>query len=329
MSLAERVGQLFMTATPATRADPAAIALIRQYHVGSIILQGRSTLGVAQTAQITGSLQANASPKLFIAADQEGGQIQALQGPGFSAIPSAVDQGMMSPTVLRTLAGQWGSQLRQAGVNLDLAPVADTVPDPSNNPPIGGYDRQYGSTPAAVAPHVSAFVQGMQGAGVDACAKHFPGLGRVTANTDFATGVLDTVTTRNDPFLAPFDAAVSANVAFVMMSTAVYTKIAPQRPAAFSPFIVTGMLRGDLHFRGVVISDDVGGAAQVSGFTPSQRALDFIAAGGDVVLTVDQSDIPTMVNAVIARASTDRGFAAIVNTAALSVLEAKSARGLL
>jgi beta-N-acetylhexosaminidase len=114
-----------------------------------------------------------------------------------------------------------------------------------------------------------------------------------------------------------------------MMSTAYYSRIDPGRPAAFSPTIVTGMLRGDLHFRGVVISDDVGSAAQVAAFAPGARAVDFIAAGGDMVLTVDSSLIGQMAAAVLARARSDAGFHALVDAAALRVLTAKKARGLL
>ena len=89
------------------------------------------------------------------------------------------------------------------------------------------------------------------------------------------------------------------------------------------------MLRGDLQFRGVVISDDVGGAAQVAAFSPGTRAVDFVAAGGDVLLTVNPAQIPEMTAAVLARAKSDQAFRAEVDTAALRVLQAKQARGLL
>ena len=124
-------------------------------------------------------------------------------------------------------------------------------------------------------------------------------------------------------------AAYPGLITLLMMSTAYYSRIDPGRPAAFSPTIVTGMLRGDLHFRGVVISDDVGSAAQVAAFAPGARAVDFVAAGGDMVLTVDSSLIGQMAAAVLARARSDIGFHALVDAAALRVLTAKKARGLL
>jgi beta-N-acetylhexosaminidase len=268
--------------------------------------------------------------QLFVATDQEGGQVQRLRGPGFSAIPSAVVQGTLTPAALQAQAKQWGRQLHAAGVNVNLAPVLDTVPSGFGpNPPVGDLQREYGRDPATVSSHGNAVALGLRAGGIDATVKHFPGLGRVTGNTDLTTGVLDQVTTRHDAYLEPFAAAIRQRVAFVMVSTAIYTRIDPNQPAAFSPTIVTGMLRKDLGFRGVIISDDVGISKQVSGRPVGARAVDFIAAGGDLVLTVDATQAPTMVAALLARAKSDRKFKAQVDAAALRVLQAKQARGLL
>jgi beta-N-acetylhexosaminidase len=336
MSLEQRVGQLFMVGTPATSADPTVAAQISNYHIGNIVLTSRSFNGIAPTANVTNALQlrttnaATAGVPLFVAADQEGGQVQVLNGPGFSAIPSALTQGTFSPHTLTLAAGAWGRQLRAAGVQVDLAPVMDTVPSPSSfNPPIGAFQREFGFTPATVAAHGTAFVQGMSANDVDSTLKHFPGLGRVSANPDDSSGVTDTVTSRGDPYLTPFAAAINAGAPFVMMSTAYYSRLDPNYPAAFSPFIINTVLRGDLHFGGVVISDDLGAARQVAAWTPATRALLFIAAGGDIVLTVDPSTIPAMYNAVLAYAKVDPAFTALVNNAALKVLQAKQARGLI
>ena len=332
MSEAQRVGQLLMVDCPSTGIGQATIAAIIQYDVGSVILDGTSLLGAQQTAQLTAQLQRQAprGVALFISTDQEGGVVQRLRGPGFSTVPSAVVQGTLAPSTLQADAGQWGTELRRAGVNVDLAPVLDTVPpDFDNNPPIGELDREYGRTPAAVTTHGLAVVRGLAAAGVDATVKHFPGLGRVTGNTDVSSGVQDTVTGRTDDYLAPFAAAIKAGAAFVMMSTAIYTRIDASRPAAFSPTIVTGMLRHDLGFSGIVISDDLGAAAQVGSYSIGARAVAFIAAGGDIVLTVDATQAAAMTAAVLARTRTDAAFKAQVDAAALAVLRAKQARGLL
>lgn len=316
-------------------ADAGTTSVIASNHVGAVILMRSSSQGVAGIASVTTALQAAAngdSIRLFVATDQEGGEVQRMTGPGFSTIPSAIEQGSLDPATLQRSAARWGAQLRAAGVNVDLAPVLDTVPSAAfapANPPIGALDREFGFDPQIVAAHGSAFAQGLAAAGVSATVKHFPGLGRVTGNTDTTAGVTDTETTRNDPYLTPFTRAIRAGAPFVMMSTAVYSRIDPAGPAAFSSIIVTGLLRNTLGFRGVVISDDVGAAAQVAAVPVAERALRFIAAGGDIVLTVDATQIAEMAAAVIASAQRDPAFRARVDAAALRVLTAKQAHGLL
>lgn len=332
MSEAQRVGQLLMVDCPTTGVAAATTAAIQTYHVGSVILDGTTYQGVTATKAVTTRLQglAPASVKLLISSDQEGGLVQRLRGPGFSTIPSALTQGTWYHGTLWSNAVTWAQQLHAAGVNVNLAPVVDTVPPgDTDNPPIGDLDREFGHYPTTVIPHGDAFVRGMAQGGVDATAKHFPGLGRVTGNTDTTSGVRDTVTGPNDPYLAPFQSAVQAHVPFVMMSTAIYTRIDSAHPAAFSSTIVTGILRQRFGFTGVVISDDLGAAKQVSGYSVGSRAVDFIRAGGDLVLTVDASQAGAMTAALLQAASASSSFRALVDASALRVLTAKSALGLL
>ncbi|MBC7638453.1 MAG: glycoside hydrolase family 3 protein [Rhodoferax sp.] len=337
MTLEQRVGQLLMVGGAATGVGRATRRAVTRHHVGNVMLTGRSSAGVAATARVSAGVRALATRSAtggvppFIATDQEGGAVQVLRGNGFSKIPSGVVQGGWSPATLRRRAAQWGSELRAAGVDLDLAPVADTVTPGAadDNPPIGRFGRQLGSTPDDVGDHVLAFNAGLRAAGVAATVKHFPGLGRVRANTDVSSGVTDRTTTRRDPALAPFARAVDAGVPFVMMSTATYTQIDPRQPAAFSAVVIGRVLRDDLGFDGVVISDDLGSARQVASVPPGQRAVRFVAAGGDVVLTVDPDVLPAMQRALLARARSDPEFRAAVDAAATRVLTAKLRQGLL
>ena len=332
MSDAQRVGQLLMVNCPSTRVSPTTLTAIRTYHVGSVILDGNSTLSISQEKSIVLALQlsAPAHSKLFVSTDQEGGLVQRMRGPGFSSIPSALVQGSWSPTTLGSRATVWAGQLKSAGIRVDLAPVLDTVPPgDTNNPPIGDLDREYGHTSSTVTSHGVAVALGFAAAGVVATVKHFPGLGRVTANTDTSSGVTDSSTTTTSAYLRPFAAAVQAGVPFVMMSTAIYTGIDPSAPAAFSKRIVTSLLRGTLGFHGVVISDDLGAARQVSGYSVGERAWRFIAAGGDIVLTVVASQAATMTAAILSRMRTSPAFTNEVHAAALRVLTAKQAQGLL
>ncbi|SES13792.1 beta-glucosidase [Pedococcus cremeus] len=338
MTEAQRVGQVLMVGTPATGVSSAVGSAISQQHVGSVILTGRSQAGVSGTASVTKALRAKATASatggvpLVVAADQEGGQVQVLQGAGFSRIPSALTQGTWSTSTHIARARTWAGELRAAGVNLDLAPVADTVPSAAfapSNAPIGAYDREFGFTTTRVGAHSAAFTSGMRAGGVMTAVKHFPGLGRVTANTDTSSGVTDRTTTSTDPYLKPFRDAVAAGSEVVMVSSAVYTRIDAKNPAAFSPNVIGGMIRRDMNFRGVVVSDDIGHAKQLAAWSPGTRAVKFLAAGGDLVLTVDATQAPAITRAIRARMADSPTFTRQVHAAALRVLTLKQRMGLL
>ncbi|GAB2908842.1 glycoside hydrolase family 3 protein [Rhodococcus aerolatus] len=302
----QRAAQLVMVGVPAT--DPASGAdLVASTGVGGVFLQGRSTAPVETVAAEVAALQ-QASPAvpLLVSADVEGGQVQTLSGLGIGQVPTAVVQGA-SPATLGSVTRRWADAVRRAGVTLDLAPVADVVPPgtAADNPPIGVFDRQYGSDPATVADAVATVVTAAQDVGLLTTAKHFPGLGRVAVNTDTATGATDPGDLRTDGSLEPFRAAVRAGTAAVMVSSASYPRLDPDDLALFSRAIVTDLLRGPtaaggLGFDGLVLTDDVGAAVAVADVPPAQRATRFLAAGGDVVLTVATSDVAPVVAALAA-----------------------------
>lgn len=337
MSQAQRVGQLFMTSVSTTGMTTAEAAAIRQGKTGSVFLKVHTNAGTAAVRSVANRARALTSPVkgvtvgMLVATDQEGGLVQVLNGPGFSVIPSAARQGTSAPATLQKNAETWGRQLRAAGVTMNLAPVADTVPPAlvNVNAPIGKLSREYGTDPATVASHSTAFLRGMARAGVVATAKHFPGLGRVTGNTDTTAGVVDRVTTSTDPFLQPFKSAIDAGVPFVMVSSATYARIDPSRQAVFSPVVLRTLLRGSLGFKGVIISDDLGQAVAVADRTPARRALDFFAAGGNVLLTVQPADIGPMTSAVLARLPQDAALRRNVDDSVRRVLTAKQNAGLL
>jgi beta-N-acetylhexosaminidase len=332
MSEAQRVGQLFLVGIAGAPATDVAQA-VRTYHFGSLLWQGTSTAGVAADRQASQAIQALASSgttagvRFFIAANQEGGQVQELQGPGLTVIPPALNQGQLSAAELQRQAAAWGRELRAAGVNLDLAPVMDVVPSAtaSQNAPIGALQREFGHTPQTTGSHGVAFIRGMKQVGVATTAKHFPGLGQVIGNTDYTSGVVDTTTGPNSPYLQSFRAAVKAGVPFVMVALATYTRIDPHHLAAFSPRIIGGLLRKQLHFKGVVVSDDLGAAAAVAGLSPASRGIDFLAAGGDLITSQSLPAAIAMDQAILARAAHDASFRATVNSAVMRILDAKQA----
>ena len=336
MTLDQRVGQLFSLGLVNDRLGSGELSAITNDHVGAFWFTATTTAGTAAIRAVSDAIQAQATKAatsgvgMFVAANQEGGQVQARRGSGFTLMPSAVVQGTWSIARLRASAQLWGNQLAAAGVNLDFAPVADVVPPGTDatNQPIGVLDREYGHDPARAGGHAAAFIAGMTAAGIATTAKHFPGLGRVVNNTDYSAGVVDTVTTATDPYLGSFESTITAGVPFVMIALATYTQIDPDHLAAFSPAVIKTLLRGKLGFRGVVVSDSLTAAA-VSAIPPGQRAIDFLLAGGDVVVARNSPDALAMVTAVRARAASDSAFATIVRNAAVLVLQAKGAAGLL
>jgi beta-N-acetylhexosaminidase len=333
----QRIGQLFMLGLTNNRLDASERAAIAQLHFGSMWFTAKTSAGVAAVRSVADAVQAQATRAatgrvgFFVAANQEGGQIQALSGPGFDVIPSALSQGTLAPAVLETRAARWGRQLRAAGVNMNFAPVADVVPPgtDSQNAPIGRLKREFGHDPATVSSHVAAFIAGMKQAGIATSVKHFPGLGRVRGNTDFTGDVRDSVTTRDDPYLAPFARAIQGGVPFVMVSLATYERIDTAHLAVFSPTVMRGMLRDDLSYDGVVISDDMGVAVGVESISPATRAIDFLNAGGDMIISKGLAPAQEMARGLASRAATNTSFGERVDDAALRILQAKEAASLL
>jgi beta-N-acetylhexosaminidase len=336
MSLQQKVGQLFMVGTQATTADSATLEAVKSLDVGNVFLAGRSHDGVAATKAIVSQFSALATPAstaglpLFVGTDQEGGEVQVLNGPGFDEMPSGLQQGAMDPTQLKDAALGWGSQLKASGVTMNLAPVVDLIASPeaaANNPPIGGFDRQFGYDPATITSHADAFRAGMDTAGVVPVIKHFPGLGAVTQNTDTDSGVTDSTTTATSPSVGVFGTEIQHGARVVMMSTAIYTQLDPGGPAVFSPSIITGLLRQKLGFDGVVMSDDLSAAEQTSAWSPADRAVLAVQAGVDIVLiSADPSLAAPMVSAVVAKAQSDPAFAKLVDDAARRVVRLKHAQ---
>jgi beta-N-acetylhexosaminidase len=332
----QRLGQLFMVGFDTNASLGSLDDLVRGSHVGNVIYLG-GWEGADKVTRTSEHLQGLVSGKstgdvgLLVAADQEGGEVHQLRGEGFTRPPSAKEQATMSSAALTKAATGWARELKAAGVNVNLAPVTDTVPKSIGraNEPIGRYGRQYGSDPATVERASAAFLEGMLAGGVEGTVKHFPGLGRIRNNTDFnSTGITDDVTDANDPFLQPFAAGVKAGAGLVMVGSARYSKLDPKVPAMFSAPIVTDLLRGDLGYDGVVITDDVN--AQAVRSTPApQRAVRFIDAGGDIVLTGNASVAPGMIAAVKAKAADDPAFAAKVDASVQRVVTLKERMGLL
>ena len=179
----------------------------------------------------------------------------------------------------------------------------------------------------AVTAAAGTVADGLAAHGVTPTLKHFPGLGRVQENPDKSRDATDDVTTRDDSEVAAFGTLAGSDAEpFVMMSSATYTQIDPSAPAVFSPVVVTDLLREQLGFDGVVISDDIGAAQAVP---VEERAVRYLEAGGTLMLTMDADLVTEMIDAIVARAESDPAFSATVDAAVRTALTAKADAGLL
>jgi beta-N-acetylhexosaminidase len=326
----DQAGQLLMVGVSTEGLDPGTADMIRRSRAGSVVLLGSGHTSRSQAARISAAVGSlgSADQPMLVAVDQEGGRVQRLQGEGFTPIPAAVEQGRLDPSELRAEAAAWGEELRRAGVRFNLAPVADVVPESKRrtNEPIGALQREYGSDPVAAADSVAAFVEGMSDAGVATSLKHFPGLGRVEENTDFAAAT-DTETRIDDPFWVTFADGVRAGASSVMISSAVFEQIDPDNEAVFSRRIITEILREHLGFDGVVIADDLGAAKAVADTPPGERAVLFLEAGGDLVINADPALAPEMATSIIEAMDQDAEFADAVAGSVARVLALKESVG--
>ena len=313
-------------------SDPSTLQdLIVNQHVGSVLIIGNWNSGTAGVATATSTLQSYApgNNQLLMTTDQEGGLVQHLQGDGFDQMPSATNQGAMSTDQLRQSAAVWGSQLKSAGINVDLAPVVGTVTvDRASNDPIGALYRDFGLDADGNADHAKAFIQGMADSGVGSAIKHYPGLGSVTGNTDFtADGILDTTTTLDGAEIGAFNSTLEANPSMVMMSLATYQSIDPNNPAVFSSALVTDYLRNTIGFQGVITSDSLSATA-LGGIQPSDLGVRLVDAGGDLACIGASDYVQPILDGLNAKAAADSVFADKVTQSAIRVMTLKYSMGL-
>jgi beta-N-acetylhexosaminidase len=233
--------------------SPRFLARIRNGKMGGVVLLGNNWLSRSTAASVTSQLQQAACSRgepLLIAVDQEGGLVRRL----FWAPPTEAPAYMSSASVARTQASETATALRSVGIDVDFAPVVDT---PSSAHSVLG-SRAFSRSRSWNAQLARAFVDGLQTSGIAATAKHFPGLGLASGNTDHGRIVIGAAAWKVRQGLTPFESAIRAGVKLVMLSTAIYPKLDPSdRPAAFSSRIVGGVLRKQLGFQGVTVTDSL------------------------------------------------------------------------
>ncbi|MGK5007287.1 beta-N-acetylhexosaminidase [Janthinobacterium sp. LB2P70] len=329
--LREKVGQLFMVGFDALQADEHIKTLIREKKVGGVILFRRNVHTPAQVSALCRELQEiNAEVSdtpLLISIDQEGGMVMRIEQ-GVTPIPAAMAfQAAGSIDDCERMNQISGDEMRQVGINMLLAPVLD-VNNNRNNPVIGV--RAYGEDAATVIDYGMAAMRGQRASGVAVTAKHFPGHGDTATDTHYAMALVPHDKERLHAVeLAPFRAAIAGGVDAIMTAHVVFPAFEADTsvPATLSKGVLTDLLRGELKYQGVVITDCLEMAAIADGIGIAQGAIATLQAGADIVLISHREAQQTAaIDAVIA--AVERGDISIarIDAACARVAELKRNR---
>ena len=291
---AARIGQMLLFgwsgATEEERlgVGPHAAALIEELAVGGVIVMGRNAASAARLRATISEMQtrnaAAGRPPLFVAVDQEGGRVQRLKPPDFTDFPSAREiGGTGDPENARAFAAAIAHELSTVGINWDFAPVLDVDNNPAN-PVIG--NRSYSEDAGIAAAMGAAAVRGLQDdGGILACGKHFPGHGDTDVDSHHALPTIPHGLQRlSEIELRPFRAAIDAGVAAIMTAHIVFPALDPDRPATMSARVLTGLLREQMGFSGLIITDDLEMRGVKDRWGSAEAAVQAVLAGADILL---------------------------------------------
>uniref|UniRef100_UPI0023DD34A8 glycoside hydrolase family 3 N-terminal domain-containing protein n=1 Tax=Nonomuraea lactucae TaxID=2249762 RepID=UPI0023DD34A8 len=246
--------------------------------LAGVVLFSRNIADPAQVARLTAALRAE-NPAVLVGTDEESGEVTRLEVATGSSRPGGYALGMVDDvTLTEALARDLGGELAAAGITIDFAPSADVNSNPDN--PVIGL-RAFGADPALVARHTRAFVRGLQGAGVAACVKHFPGHGDTSVDSHHGVPVM--AVDGIEDALHPFREAIKEGAKSIMTGHLLVPSYDPGLPATLSPKILTALLREELGFEGMIITDGIEMAAVSAAYGIGGAAARAIAAGADAV----------------------------------------------
>jgi beta-N-acetylhexosaminidase len=334
MSLEQKVGQVFMLGFDGTTLHDANRTLVRGLHLGGVTLFARNIETGQQLARLNADLQTIADPvPLFISVDQEGGLVvRVTQGatifPGNMAVGATRD-----PQLARGVAEASASELLAMGVNMDLAPVVDVNTNPLN--PVIGV-RSFGSDPHLVSNLGVETVRGLQSRGVSAVAKHFPGHGDtdVDSHRDLPVSAHSAQRLQSVE-LVPFSSAIGAGVDGIMTAHLYVRSIEPRQdlPATLSKTVLSGLLRDQLGYQGLILTDALDMGAIKKDRSAAEAAVDAFEAGADMLLIAginsdDRAHLADGPPALLAAVRAGRVSEARLDASVLRILEAKARRGI-
>ena len=315
LSLEQQVGRMVILRFAGTEAPRYVLDVLGEGRAAGAILFRDNVVDPDQLRQLTRSLR-RAAPGVLVCVDQEGGAIRIVPwAPPERAAPEQQAFG-----AVREDSEAAGRELRAAGINVTLGPVAD-VPNVEGSIMT---NRAFTADPEAAVAAVAESVAGWREAGVATTVKHFPGLGGATVNTDEGSATIDRTRRQLDEDLAPFAHAIEAGTEFIMASHAVYPALDDERIASQSPAVVEDLLRDELGFEGVVMTDSLEAQAVQDVTDVEEAALASAEAGVDVILTTGRGSYIRVYRALLERARQDQAFRERVRASATRVLAAQS-----
>jgi beta-N-acetylhexosaminidase len=282
-ALRRRIGQLLIAGFNGEQIPVELAALAREFGLGGVILFTRNIVEPAQVADLSfEATRLTPDAPAWVSVDQEGGRVARLKAP-FTEWPSMATLGRAGdPRLAERFARALAQELRAVGITLDFAPVLD-VHTNARNPVIG--DRALASTAAEVGRLGATIVRALQGEGVAACGKHFPGHGDTSTDSHLELPLVEHPPERlREVEFLPFRAAIDARVATIMTAHVFVPALDDQRPATLSRRIVTDLLRGELGFDGVIVSDDLEMKALAADHAVPDAAVLAVEAGCDALL---------------------------------------------
>jgi beta-N-acetylhexosaminidase len=285
-SLAQLIGQKLVVRMDGATPSADLLGRIRRGEVGGIILFGPNvttpTALIALTAQLRAAAATGGQPRLLIAVDQEGGPIKRI--PWAPPTLSAPQMGRLgSASVARAQGASTAAALRALGIDVDLAPVADVPASTASFMYRAGRTFSFSATRTALL--ADAFVSGLESKGVVPAMKHFPGIGFATRNTDAYVVIIRASRAALAPGLLPYRTAIRHAIPLIMLSNATYTAYDARNAAGWSHAIGVTLLRHDLGFTGVTITDSLDGTAKARGLWTRVLAVSAARAGTDMILT--------------------------------------------
>jgi beta-N-acetylhexosaminidase len=328
MSLDDKLGQLFLANFVGSDYPPNDAGMIERNHTGGAIMYSRSLLTQQQTLAMVGQAQSHASIPLVMSIDQEGGGVDRLKditGPHPSARTIALSK---STDFAQQQGALTGSQMKALGLNLNFAPDVDV--QVVDGPDLGS--RNFGTDPQTVTTYAGAYLTGLQSTGVVGCLKHFPGLGASTIDAHEGLPIIDRTRAQIEAVeLAPYRALIATGqVQCIMTTDLLMTAIDPTLPAELSPTIIDGVLRHDLGFDGVVVTDALYMDGIAQQYSMPEAGVLSILAGCDVLEgPSNPASVGAMITALKAALANGRLTQARIDLSVRRVLILKMRMGLI